>query len=166
MQCAIQCRSSPPSPQPPTPPPSRPPLPRVAHGPQRLTVAARTTSGLLQPPAPPCRPMQRPAPAHPLLHRMMTHTQIVAVPPVNYKGLSTTSTSPLPANYRSALADPNWRATMADEYQALLDNNAWRLVPRPPSANIVIGKWLFKHKYHADGSLARHKARWVVRGFS
>jgi hypothetical protein len=55
---------------------------------------------------------------------------------------------------------------MADEYQALLDNNAWRLVPRPPSANIVTGKWLFKHKYHADGSLARHKARWVVRGFS
>ena len=23
-----------------------------------------------------------------------------------------------------------------------------------------------KHKFHSDGSLARHKARWVVRGFS
>ena len=28
------------------------------------------------------------------------------------------------------------------------------------------GKWIFRHKFHADGSLARHKARWVVRGFS
>ncbi|XP_021317764.1 uncharacterized protein LOC110435969 [Sorghum bicolor] len=55
---------------------------------------------------------------------------------------------------------------MAEEFQALVDNNTWRLVPRPPRANIVTGKWIFKHKYNADGSLARHKARWVVRGFS
>ena len=27
-------------------------------------------------------------------------------------------------------------------------------------------KWIFKHKYNADGLLARHKARWIVRGFS
>ena len=96
----------------------------------------------------------------------MTRTQTVLVPPLNYKGLSAMSTSPLPANYRSVLADPNWRAAMADEYQALLDNNTWRLVPRPPGANIVIDKWLFKHKYHANGSLVCQKARWVVRGFS
>ena len=74
--------------------------------------------------------------------------------------------SPLPANYRSALADPNWRAAMEDEYKALIDNGTWRLVPRPPGANVVSGKWIFKHKYNSDGSLARHKARWVVRGFS
>jgi hypothetical protein len=51
---------------------------------------------------------------------------------------------PLPLNYRSALADPNWKAAMADEYQALIDNGTWRLVPRPPDANIVRGKWIFK----------------------
>ena len=55
---------------------------------------------------------------------------------------------------------------MADEFQALIDNGTWRLVPRPPGANVVSGKWIFKHKYHSDGTLARHKARWVVRGFS
>ena len=55
---------------------------------------------------------------------------------------------------------------MADEYKALIDNGTWRLVPRPPGANIVTGKWIFKHKFYSDGSLARHKARWVVRGFS
>ncbi|WVZ51872.1 hypothetical protein U9M48_002973 [Paspalum notatum var. saurae] len=49
---------------------------------------------------------------------------------------------------------------------ALIDNNTWRLVPRPPGANVVTGKWIFKHKFHSDGTHARHKARWVVRGFS
>ncbi|WVZ88497.1 LOW QUALITY PROTEIN: hypothetical protein U9M48_035014 [Paspalum notatum var. saurae] len=57
--------------------------------------------------------------------------------------------SPIPANYRSGLSDPNWRAAMAEEYQALVDNGTWQLVPRPPGANIF-----------------KHKARWVVRGFS
>ena len=31
---------------------------------------------------------------------------------------------------------------------------------------MVTGKWIYKHKHHLDGSLARHKARWVVRDFS
>ncbi|KAK1683226.1 hypothetical protein QYE76_044074 [Lolium multiflorum] len=35
----------------------------------------------------------------------------------------------------------------------------------PPHANIITGKWVFKHKFHPDGTLDRHKARWVVRGF-
>jgi hypothetical protein len=93
-----------------------------------------------------------------------------AIPRVSYEGLlaatTSSSPSPVPTNYRSALADANWRATMMDEYQALVDNNTWQLVPRPPRANVVMGKWIFRHKFHADGSLARHKARWVVRGFS
>ena len=30
----------------------------------------------------------------------------------------------------------------------------------------MTGKWIYKHKFHSDGTLARHKARWVVRGFT
>jgi hypothetical protein len=55
---------------------------------------------------------------------------------------------------------------MVEEYKALVDNGTWRLVPRPPRAIVITGKWVFKHKFRADGSLARHKARWVVCGFS
>jgi hypothetical protein len=83
-----------------------------------------------------------------------------------YGFTATSSTSPLPGNTRVALADANWRAAMAEEYKALVDDGTWRLVPRPPRANVITGKWVFKHKFRADGSLARHKARWVVRGFS
>lgn len=55
---------------------------------------------------------------------------------------------------------------MADEHKALLDNDTWSLVPRAPRANVVFGKWVFKHKFHSNGSLTRYKACWVVRGYS
>lgn len=42
----------------------------------------------------------------------------------------------------------------------------WDLVPRPPCANVVFGKWIFKHKFGADGTLKHHKARWVLRSFT
>jgi hypothetical protein len=107
------------------------------------------------------------SPPPPTLRRI-TRLQTGTIQPVSYKNLSAEHTvaSPVPANYRSALADPNWRAAMAGELQALIDNGTWRLVPRPPGANLVTGKWIYKHKFHSDRSLARHKARWFVRGFS
>uniref|UniRef100_A0A453S804 Reverse transcriptase Ty1/copia-type domain-containing protein n=1 Tax=Aegilops tauschii subsp. strangulata TaxID=200361 RepID=A0A453S804_AEGTS len=53
---------------------------------------------------------------------------------------------------------------MTKEFDALVTNGTLYLVPRPPRAHVVSGKWIFKHKFHSDGSLARYKARWVVRG--
>lgn len=35
-----------------------------------------------------------------------------------------------------------------------------------PLVQIVSGKWVFRHKFHFDGSLSRYKARWVCRGDS
>lgn len=55
---------------------------------------------------------------------------------------------------------------MAKKYIALMDNGTWILVPQPPSSNVASGKRIFKNKFHADGSLARRKARWVVCGYS
>jgi hypothetical protein len=55
---------------------------------------------------------------------------------------------------------------MKDEFDALIQNNTWTLVPKPFGANVVSGMWVFCHKYNSDGSLARCKARWVCRGFS
>lgn len=40
------------------------------------------------------------------------------------------------------------------------------LVPCPPHAHVIIGKWVFKHKLNSDGSLEHYKVRWVVRGFN
>ena len=55
---------------------------------------------------------------------------------------------------------------MSMEYDALLANGTWNLVPQPPGANIITSEWLFKHKFHSDGTLVRHTVRWFIRGFS
>lgn len=55
---------------------------------------------------------------------------------------------------------------MEDEYTTLMANNTWDLVPPLPNANVVTGKWIFRHKFQSDGTLDRYKARWVLRGFT
>nr|GEW09257.1 ribonuclease H-like domain-containing protein [Tanacetum cinerariifolium] len=72
--------------------------------------------------------------------------------------------SPLHRSYKEAFNDPNWRNAMFDEYNALIKNKTWTSVPRPEGANIVRCMWLFRHKFLADGTLSRYKARLVANG--
>ncbi|GKE31540.1 ribonuclease H-like domain-containing protein [Tanacetum coccineum] len=55
---------------------------------------------------------------------------------------------------------------MLDEYNALISNGTWALVPHPANVNVVSSMWLFKHKFNANGSLCRYKARLVANGRS
>ncbi|GJV39609.1 ribonuclease H-like domain-containing protein [Tanacetum coccineum] len=68
--------------------------------------------------------------------------------------MSCTTTSPLPRSHVHALRDPNWNEAMLDEYNALITNGTWDLVPRPANVNVVRSMWLFKHKFNAYGSLS------------
>lgn len=72
------------------------------------------------------------------------------------------SVSPLPKTYRDAFTNPNWQNAMRDEYTALIKNGTWTLVHRPTDTNIIRSMWLFHHKYLADGTLSRYKARLVA----
>jgi hypothetical protein len=54
---------------------------------------------------------------------------------------------------------------MNEEYNALMKNHTWRLVPPQPGRNLIECKWVYKIKHKADGSVDRHKARLVAKGF-
>jgi hypothetical protein len=55
---------------------------------------------------------------------------------------------------------------MEEEYDVLIANNTWDLVPRPLGSNVITGKWIFKHKLNSDGTLKWYKAHWVLHGFT
>lgn len=55
---------------------------------------------------------------------------------------------------------------MQTEYNALVHNHTWTLVPPACSHNVVDCKWVFKIKYKSDGSVDRYKARLVAKGFT
>lgn len=82
------------------------------------------------------------APAAQPDHHMVTRSKHGIVKPVEHLNLSATHEvlTPVPSSYKVALIDPSWRQVMTDEYQALVDNGTWTLVPRPHGANIVFGK--------------------------
>ncbi|GJW38418.1 ribonuclease H-like domain-containing protein [Tanacetum coccineum] len=97
---------------------------------------------------------------------MVTRSKLRIVKANLKYNLHVATSSPIPKSPFHALRDPNWKQAMCDEYKALIDNNTWVLVPRPPNVNIVRSMWLYKHKYNADGSLNRYKARLVANGRS
>lgn len=70
-----------------------------------------------------------------------------------------------PTNAREALTRPQWKEAMQNEFQALMSNNTWTLVPNQNQENIIDCKWFFKTKYKANGSIERRKARLVAKGF-
>ncbi|GKA57857.1 ribonuclease H-like domain-containing protein [Tanacetum coccineum] len=97
---------------------------------------------------------------------MITRSQSGIVKHIDLLSLNTFLISPIPKNPSDALKDPQWRNAMYDEYNALVKNGTWLLVPRPTGVNMVRSMWLFKHKFHADGTLSRYKARLVANGSS
>nr|GEY87516.1 ribonuclease H-like domain-containing protein [Tanacetum cinerariifolium] len=99
-------------------------------------------------------------------HPTITWSQSGIVKPIDRLSLHTFSISPIPKNSSHALKDPNWRNAMYDEYIVLVKNGTWLLVPRPAGVNMVRFMWLFKHKFHANGTLSHYKARLVANGSS
>nr|GEV54430.1 ribonuclease H-like domain-containing protein [Tanacetum cinerariifolium] len=60
----------------------------------------------------------------------------------------------------------NRHNAMYDEYNALIKKGTWLLIPRSAGVNMVRSMRLFKHKFYADGTLSRYKARLVANGSS
>jgi len=74
-----------------------------------------------------------------------------------------------PQNIEKTLTCENskeWECTMQEEYDSLMANNTWTLVPLFVGRKLVSCKWVFKIKQGANGEVERYKAKLVTRGFT
>ena len=55
--------------------------------------------------------------------------------------------------YKEASAHQVWRDAMMEEYNSIMKNGVWEVVPRLEGKSVVTSKWLSKIKHAADGSI-------------
>jgi hypothetical protein len=69
-----------------------------------------------------------------------------------------------PTSHVIAMKHPLWYQAMQDEFDALIHNKTWHLIPPRVGLNVIDSKWLFKLKHKPDGSIDRYKACLVAQG--
>ena len=72
----------------------------------------------------------------------------------------------IPNTVYEALTKREWKNAMREEMSVLEKNKTWEIVERPKGKNIVDCKWIFTLKYKANGTLERHKAILVTKGYT
>jgi hypothetical protein len=68
--------------------------------------------------------------------------------------------------FEESIQRKEWEDAMTEEYQSIIKNDVWEIVPRPKSKDMVSSKWLFKIKHIVDGSIEKYKARFFTHGYS
>jgi len=71
-----------------------------------------------------------------------------------------------PPTFQEVVKEQVWKDAMAKEYESIMKNDVWVVVPRPKGNSIVTLKWLYKNKHGVDGRIEKYKERFVARGFS
>ena len=55
---------------------------------------------------------------------------------------------------------------MNEEYQSIMKNDVWDILPKLENKSVISSKWIYKIKHVADGSIEKYKEIFVARGFS
>jgi hypothetical protein len=71
-----------------------------------------------------------------------------------------------PTCSEEAIQRKEWENAMTEEYQSIMKNEVWEIVPRSKNKDGVSYKWLFKIKHVANESIEKYNEIFVARGFS
>jgi hypothetical protein len=58
-----------------------------------------------------------------------------------------------PSIYEEAVENQIWKDSMEEEYQSIMQNDVWDVVPRPKEKYTASSKWIYKMKHAVDGNI-------------
>lgn len=71
-----------------------------------------------------------------------------------------------PESFEVASKQEAWVKAMEEEINMIEKNKTWELVNKPKDKDVIGVKWVYKTKFNSDGSIQKHKARLVVKGYA
>lgn len=71
-----------------------------------------------------------------------------------------------PSSYTKAVEKKVWKDAMLEQYQSIMKNYVWDIVPRPKGKSLVTYKWFYKIKHATYGNIQKYQARFVAHGLS
>ncbi|CAL1398262.1 unnamed protein product [Linum trigynum] len=104
--------------------------------------------------------------SHATTYPIANHVHYDRFTPAHKAFLAAISKLEEPRHFREAVLHAYWREAMQKEILALEANGTWTLEYLPPGKRAIDSKWVYKIKYHPDGSIERFKARLVAKGFN
>ena len=60
-----------------------------------------------------------------------------------------------PTNYEEAVQKKERVEAMTEEYQSIMKNDVWDIVPKPKGKILVSSKWIYKIIHTAEGSIEK-----------
>jgi hypothetical protein len=69
------------------------------------------------------------------------------------------------STFEEGVKKKEWKEAMMEEYQSIMKNDVWEIVPRHEGKLVVTSKWVYKIKHVVDGSIDKYKEIFVARGF-
>ena len=67
-----------------------------------------------------------------------------------------------PYSFQEEVQQPTWVDAMVEEYESIVKNSAWEIVPRPVDKSVVGSRWIYKVNQAVDGIVEKYKARFVA----
>ena len=60
-----------------------------------------------------------------------------------------------PSSFLEVVQQPTWVDGMVEEYDSIIKNSSWEIVPRPVDKSVVGSRWIYKVKKAVDGNVEK-----------